>query len=71
MTFRPGESDANNRTRAHTAGVYLQDQVALTPYLQLVAGARFERFDLTFNNFRNGRRSTGPTTSSRPARARW
>ncbi len=53
VTFRPGESDANNRTRAHTAGVYLQDQVALTPYLQLVAGARFERFDLTFNNFRN------------------
>ena len=35
-------------------GVYLQDQVALTPYLQLIAGARLERFDLTFHNFRNG-----------------
>ena len=24
------------------------------PYLQLIAGVRFERFDLTFHNFRNG-----------------
>ncbi|HWB40922.1 MAG TPA: TonB-dependent siderophore receptor [Gemmatimonadales bacterium] len=54
ITFRPGETDANNRTRANTIGVYLQDQVALTPYLQLIAGARFERFDLGFHNFRNG-----------------
>ena len=54
ITFRPGESDADNRVRATTLGVYLQDQVALTPYLQLIAGARLERFDLTFHNFRNG-----------------
>jgi catecholate siderophore receptor len=54
ITFRPGESDADNRVRVHSAGVYLQDQVTLTPYLQLIAGARLERFDLTFYNFRNG-----------------
>ncbi len=54
ITFRPGETDANNRTRAHSLGVYVQDQVTLTPYLQLIAGARFERFDLTFHNFRDG-----------------
>jgi catecholate siderophore receptor len=54
VTFRPGETDANNRTRAMTVGVYLQDQVALTSYLQLILGARFERFDLAFHNFRNG-----------------
>ena len=53
VTFRPSETDADNRVRVHSAGVYLQDQVALTPYLQLVAGARLERFDLTFHNFRN------------------
>jgi catecholate siderophore receptor len=53
LTFRPGETDANNRVRATTLGVYLQDQVALTPYLQLIAGARLERFDLTFHNFRS------------------
>jgi catecholate siderophore receptor len=54
LTFRQSESDADNRVRATTLGVYLQDQVALTPYLQLIAGARLERFDLTFHNFRNG-----------------
>ena len=54
ITFRPSETDANNRTRATTVGLYLQDQIALTPYLQLIAGARLERFDLTFHNFRNG-----------------
>jgi catecholate siderophore receptor len=54
VSFRPGETDAHNRTRVNTAGVYLQDQVALTPYLQLIAGARIERFDLVFHNFRNG-----------------
>jgi catecholate siderophore receptor len=54
ITFRPGETDARNRVRAHTAGIYLQDQVTLTPYLQVIAGARLERFDLSFHNFRNG-----------------
>ncbi|MGH7526671.1 MAG: TonB-dependent receptor, partial [Gemmatimonadales bacterium] len=54
LTFRPSETDADNRVRATTLGVYFQDQVALTPYLQLIAGARLERFDLTVHNFRNG-----------------
>ncbi|HEY3492908.1 MAG TPA: TonB-dependent receptor, partial [Solirubrobacterales bacterium] len=54
ISFRPGETDADNRVRVHSAGVYLQDQMNLTPYLQLIAGARVERFDLTFRNFRNG-----------------
>jgi len=54
ITFRPSETDANNRVLARSAGVYLQDQVTLTPYLQLIAGARLERFDLDFHNKRNG-----------------
>ena len=54
LIFRPSETDADNRVRVTTLGVYLQDQVALTRYLQLIAGARLERFDLTFHNFRNG-----------------
>jgi catecholate siderophore receptor len=54
VAFRAGETDADNRVRVHSAGVYLQDQVALTSHLQLIAGARLERFDLTFHNFRNG-----------------
>ncbi|MGH7525124.1 MAG: TonB-dependent siderophore receptor [Gemmatimonadales bacterium] len=52
VTFRPSESDADNRTRTTTVSLYLQDQIVLTPYLQLIAGARFERFDLQFHHFR-------------------
>ena len=54
ISFRPGEGDADNRVRVHAAGAYVQDQVHLTPYLQLIAGLRLERFDLAFHNFRNG-----------------
>ena len=54
VTFRPGETDANNRVRVHTGAAFLQDQVTLTPQLQLIGGVRIERFDLTFHNFRNG-----------------
>jgi catecholate siderophore receptor len=54
VTFRQGPTDADNRTEANTVGVYLQDQVTLTSYLQLIGGVRFERFDMAFHNFRNG-----------------
>jgi catecholate siderophore receptor len=54
LVFRPGESDADNRVRVHSAGLYLQDQIVLTPHLQLIAGARLERFDLSYHNFRSG-----------------
>ena len=53
VTYRPGETDADNRVRVNSGGVYLQDQMTLTPYLQLIAGARLERFDLSFHNYRN------------------
>jgi catecholate siderophore receptor len=54
VTFSPAATDANNRTRANTIGVYLQDQVTIARQLQLIAGARFERFDLAYHNFRDG-----------------
>ena len=54
VTYRPGETDADNRVRVNSGGVYLQDQMTLTPYLQLIAGARLERFDLSFHNYRDG-----------------
>ena len=56
----------------NSGGVYLQDQMTLTPYLQLIAGARLERFDLSFHNYRNAEdleRDRRP--ASRPARAWW
>ena len=54
VTFSQSATDANNRTRSTTISLYAQDQVVLTPFLQLIAGARLERFDIDFDNFRSG-----------------
>jgi len=46
--FTNAGSDANNRVRATVAAAYLQDQMEITPQLQLIAGLRFDSFDLDF-----------------------
>jgi catecholate siderophore receptor len=54
ITFRQSATDADNRTRATVAGVYLQDQLALTEWMQAIVGLRFDRFDIDFHNNRTG-----------------
>ncbi|HVR39054.1 MAG TPA: TonB-dependent siderophore receptor, partial [Thermoanaerobaculia bacterium] len=54
VTFRQSATDADNHLDTRVAAVYAQDQIELNPYVQLVAGIRFDRFDLTFRNHRNG-----------------
>lgn len=41
-------NDANNRVKATVKAVYVQDQVEITPQLQLLAGLRFDSFDIDF-----------------------
>jgi catecholate siderophore receptor len=53
ITFRQSATDADNRTDVAIAGVYVQDQVELTRFLQLVGGVRWERFDLDFHDDRD------------------
>lgn len=53
VTFRQSATDADNHLTAKVAAAYVQDQVELTKHVQLLAGARFDRFDLDFNNKRN------------------
>jgi catecholate siderophore receptor len=53
ITFRQSATDADNRTRATVAGVYVQDQVALSRHVQAVLGVRFDRFAVRFHNNRN------------------
>jgi catecholate siderophore receptor len=52
ITFRQSASDADNGTDVTVAGVYVQDQVELARWLQLVGGVRYERFDLDFHDNR-------------------
>ena len=52
ITFRQSATDADNRSTATVAGVYLQDQLALSRGVQAVVGVRYDRFDVRFHNHR-------------------
>jgi len=54
LAFRQGATDANNHGVATTAAAYVQDQVVLTGWLQAVAGVRYDRFAVDFENRRLG-----------------
>jgi catecholate siderophore receptor len=54
VTFRQNSTDANNHLRTNITATYAQDQIDLSKHVQLVAGLRFEQFDLRYHNNRNG-----------------
>jgi catecholate siderophore receptor len=54
ITYRPNATDANNRLKLNLAAVYLQDQIELSRYVQVVVGVRYDYFDLKYHNNRNG-----------------
>ena len=53
ITFRQSATDANNHVRTNIGAVYMQDQISLSRFVQVVAGVRFDRFDLRYRNNRN------------------
>lgn len=54
VTFRQSATDANNHLRTNLAAAYAQDQIEFSRRVQVVAGLRFDYFDLEFHNNRNG-----------------
>jgi catecholate siderophore receptor len=54
VTFRQSATDADNHVKANLAATYLQDQIELSRYVQLIVGVRYDYFDLRFRNNRNG-----------------
>jgi catecholate siderophore receptor len=54
VTFRPNATDANNYLKAKLGAIYIQDQIDLTRHIQVLAGLRFDYFDLRFHNNRTG-----------------
>lgn len=54
VTFRPNATDANNRLRLNLAATYFQDQIEISRYVQVIAGVRYDYFDLKYHNNRNG-----------------
>ncbi|MDO9245414.1 MAG: TonB-dependent siderophore receptor [Phenylobacterium sp.] len=50
--FTTTGGDADNRVKATVAAAYVQDQIELTPRLQLIAGLRFDSFEVDFSDRR-------------------
>lgn len=53
-TFRQSATDADNHLKTNIAATYVQDQIELSRYVQVVAGMRFDHFDLQYHNNRTG-----------------
>lgn len=54
ITYRPNATDANNHLKTNVAAAYAQDQIELSRYVHVIAGLRFDYFDLRFHNNRTG-----------------
>ena len=52
VTFRASATDASNLSIAKDASIYVQDQLALSPALLVVAGVRYEHFEIAYHNNR-------------------
>ncbi|HYD95415.1 MAG TPA: TonB-dependent siderophore receptor [Noviherbaspirillum sp.] len=60
--FQSAGTDANNRVKADIAGVYVQDQLALSKQWKLLAGLRYDHFKVNFDDLRT---TTAPVDLSR------
>jgi catecholate siderophore receptor len=54
VTFRQSATDANNHIVTNLAAAYVQDQIEFIPSLQVIAGTRFDYFDLQYHDRRAG-----------------
>ncbi len=54
VSFRPNATDASNRLRLNLAAIYFQDQIEISQYVQVIAGVRYDYFDLKYHNNRSG-----------------
>jgi catecholate siderophore receptor len=52
VSFRQNATDADNHVAANVAATYAQDQIELSPKVQVLAGVRFDHFNLKFHNNR-------------------
>ena len=54
VTFRQSVTDADNHLKTNVAATYVQDQIDLSRHFQVIAGLRFDHFDLQYHNNRTG-----------------
>ncbi|MCD6681376.1 MAG: TonB-dependent siderophore receptor [Burkholderiaceae bacterium] len=56
VRFAPSATDADNRSTANVAALYVQDQIELSKQWQAIAGVRFDRFEVELDNHRDASR---------------
>lgn len=66
VTFRQSATDADNHLVTTVVAGYVQDQLIISPSLQVVGGVRVDRFDLTYRNNRTRDVLTRPDTLVSP-----
>ena len=54
VTFRQSATDADNHLRTNVAAVFTQDQIQLSKAVQVVAGVRYDYFNLNYHDNRSG-----------------
>ncbi len=53
ITFRQSVTDADNHIQTRLGAAFVQDQVELNRFVQIVGGVRVDQFDLRYRNNRN------------------
>lgn len=53
VVFRQSATDADNNTDVQTQSLYVQDQLSISPKFRFIAGARYERFDVQYDDHRS------------------
>ena len=48
ITYLTGDQDAHNKSVVNVTSLYIQDQIELLPQLQLIAGVRYDLFEVDF-----------------------
>jgi len=54
VTYRQSATDADNHVLARIGSAYVQDHVEVSRQVQFLGGVRFDQFDLSHHNNRNG-----------------
>lgn len=54
VPFIQKATDADNRSTANVAALYVQDQIELSNHWQAIAGLRFDRFEVELDDHRDG-----------------
>lgn len=52
VMFRQSATDADNHVQTNLGATYIQDQIEISRKVQLIAGLRFDHFDLRYHNNR-------------------